>query len=284
MPLLSTPRPCVRSITRAAVISITGGVSIDPDAAAYIALIEGDGVTVSSVQREAINDWYVTGKAEGWYSSLARHYLPIWANASANARCMVSGTGGTFAGTVTHAAGYVRGDGATGYFNTGVAIVDLGLTSASGLLGVLKKTNGTSGSVKRYWGAFDNASKTARHATSTTTSEVDYCTTSAGKVTYASTRVPSIESFLRTGGRHYYTRRTGSGYSTLGDSLIADAGSPPSEEMFFMGINFQGAASGQTDAEFGAFYVGEGVTQPQEEEFTEALKDLWETCTGLTLP
>jgi hypothetical protein len=91
---------------------------LDPDAKGYIDAVVTAGATVSATQKKAINTFVKTGKSDGWYSSIKRMYLPIWASAAPNAIDMIGRTSGTFNGTVTHGAGYVQGDGSTGYFNT----------------------------------------------------------------------------------------------------------------------------------------------------------------------
>jgi hypothetical protein len=91
-----------------------GSLTLDPDARAYIAAVETAGGTVSATQRTAVSDFYRAGKSAGWYSSIKRLYLPIWASAAPNAIDMIGLTSGTFIGTVTHAAGYAQGDGTTG--------------------------------------------------------------------------------------------------------------------------------------------------------------------------
>lgn len=43
-------------------------------------------------------------------------------------------------------------------------------------------------------------------------------------------------------------------------------------------------SSNYTDAGLGAYGVGDGLSEVNQDLFTIALKNLWETCTGLTLP
>ena len=45
---------------------------LDPSAKAYINAVVAAGATVSGAQRTAINNFYKTGKSDGWYSSLKR--------------------------------------------------------------------------------------------------------------------------------------------------------------------------------------------------------------------
>jgi hypothetical protein len=51
-----------------------------------------------------------------------------------------------------------------------------------------------------------------------------------------------------------------------------------------MAQNLVGSPSSISTTEFGAFMFGTGITSAQDALCTAALKTLWETCTGLTLP
>lgn len=99
--------------------------------------------TLTKVKLDALDTFIRTGKSDGWYSSIKRMYLPIWAAAAPNAICMTSLTSGTFNGTVTHAAGYVQGDGSTGYFDPGAGSEPntLGMSNASATLFMLVSNN-----------------------------------------------------------------------------------------------------------------------------------------------
>ena len=56
------------------------------------------------------------------------------------------------------------------------------------------------------------------------------------------------------------------------------------QNIYGLAINSFGSASGYTDSEIGALYVGLGLSDGNVSSFTLALKNLWETATGLTLP
>jgi len=65
----------------------------------------------------------------------------------------------------------------------------------------------------------------------------------------------------------------------LGGGTVAVGGTFPTVELFAMRSNFAG-----NDGRFGLFGASLGLTTAQDDAFTLALKNLWETCTGLTLP
>lgn len=260
---------------------------IDSDAKAYIDAVVAAGGTVSGTQKNAINTFYKTGKSDGWYSSLKRLYLPIWAIAAPNAICMTSLTSGTFNGTVTHAAGYVQGDGTTGYFSLNASLGTLALTASSGYMFSLVTQASTIG----FRGLIGRSSGTSTVATllSNNASQIfRYNNSATGAVTGVSAGTGIISASREGGVRAIYRRITAS-RSALISTAGADAGSPATGgNVFALGLNGN-AGTGDTlsdanNARCGAYGIGLGITNAQDTAFTLALKNLWETTTGLTLP
>jgi hypothetical protein len=266
-----------------------GGVEVwanmDPDAAAYIAAIEGDGIAVSATQKSALDAFYKAGKSDGWYSALKRMYLPIWAAATPNARCMVSGTSGSFVGTVAHEAGYVQGGG-TGYCDTGSTCATLGITRTDAYGCFLAKTQlagaamGARNSVNQQFGM-------QRGATTALWSQIMTNATSGGGLHVVSLGDGNFNGVISHGnlpsGR-FASRRTA---ASRGEYLTAhtQAGTPPTLAIYLMAQNLvDGTPNLLSTTEFGAFMIGAGITAEQDTLCTLALKTLWETCTGLSLP
>jgi hypothetical protein len=112
-------------------LSIIADVKRRP-AAAYIERVETAlGSSITETQKTAIGAFIEAEQVDGRWGAHRRLYLPIWANAAANAICLKSLTSGTFAGTITHGAGYVQSDGSTGYFNFGTDPSSLGLSAGN---------------------------------------------------------------------------------------------------------------------------------------------------------
>ena len=144
------------------------GIIPDPDASAYVTTIETAlGTTIEAALPSAINpkrliyNFIKAEKAAGRWSLHKRIYLPIYNNSAASAVDMVSRTSGTFlglSGSVTHAAGYVQGDGTSGYFNMLTSPPDVGITASQGSLFALVKSADTiSGTQDTLIGAVDSA-------------------------------------------------------------------------------------------------------------------------------
>ena len=250
------------------------------EGAEYISTIRAAGATVTATQETAIHDFIRTGKSDGWWSSLKRLYLPIWASAAPNAIDMIGLTSGTFNGTVTHSAGYVQGNGSTGYFDTGDSATTKGLTTSSGSMGALMYDSGLnadwlmgaiSSGLSRS-GIFHSAIDVISHYNLSSTS--------------SEARTPSsgILLFSRDSGNRTFYERDSTGFTTVGSTAGADAGTVSTHNDYLLGVNSGGTAVGFTPVQLGAAFWGLGLDATESEDFTLALKDLWETSTGLTLP
>jgi hypothetical protein len=264
----------------------TQTAGLDPVAKAYINAIIANGATVTSVQRNAINKFIKTGRADGWFSSVKRVYLPIWSIAAPNAIDMLTTASGTYNGTVTHAAGYVQGDGTTGYFDLGVGVSPLGLTTSSGYLFALVTQASTLG-VRGLIGRAQGTSATSTLLSSNSSQLFRYNTNVSG--VNGSSAGTGIISASREGGNRSIYRRTSTGKTTLINTAGADAGAIATGGNIAAlatnnnaGIGF--AASDFNNARMGAFGIGLGLADAGDTAFTLALRTLWETCTGQTIP
>jgi hypothetical protein len=262
-----------------------GSLTLDPDARAYIAAVETAGGTVSATQRTAVSDFYRAGKSAGWYSSIKRLYLPIWASAAPNAIDMIGLTSGTFNGTVTHSAGYVQGDGTTGYFAppAGSEYGNLGLSNSSASIFYLAldetvKTNafhGLAGSGTQRFGVGVPAALVTYflHSDSQGAALVQLSGQRSGIFVGSSTATNS-RTLLRT---------SSSGF-TRGSNTVSNTSTPPNIVPFFIARNNNGSPGLYTNSKFGLYGFGLGLSSTDDENYSLALKALWETCTGLTLP
>ncbi len=262
-----------------------GGVAgIDPDAKAYINTIVSAGATVTSTQRNAINTFYKTAKKDGFYTPIKRFYLPIWGIASPNAVDLITRTSGTFVGGVTHGAGFVQSNGTTGYFRTSTTFPDQGLTVSDGSLFVLNYTANTTNPAISIGAGNINTSYILKNLTAVF---ARWCT-SASAVAGTVTRT-GIFSFSRKSGVRALWRRSTSGRSVLETLTNSDAGTLAVSPVFALANNATDTAGSFSpvsydNAQTGAYGFGLGMTNDQDAAFTSALKTLWETCTGLTLP
>ena len=256
---------------------------LDPSAKAYINAVVAAGATVSGAQRTAINTFYKTGKSDGWYSSLKRIYLPIWGVAAPNAICMTSLTSGTFVGGVTQGAGFVQGDNTTGYFNTSTALHSVGLNAKQGMIGVLslEDLSGTDN-----MGCYVTTARMLfSNSVGQMTSQMVLNTTTTAALTGDFTGVLGASRTSATSHR-IYRRNTASGFTSGTENISLESLNLPNIAPFFAGAaNNNGTVlRGTVTGKQGAYFFGDGLTSAQVTNFSLALKNLWETATGLTLP
>ena len=262
----------------------------DP-ARVYIAMVEGAGVTVSLAQKSAITAFIRAEKIAGRWDLHKRLYLPIWANATANAICMRSLTSGTFmgAGANMHQAGYVQGDGSTQYFDTNTSFSAEGLANSSHGTWSLSTTAPSGTSSKTFIGAFNAVAQYLVHQS------VNGANIRA--VMHARDYIQPLARAAHLGiiyagrqtteGRDFFFLRKSAAITEMLDTAVAASGAVPTANVFAMALNQIGATptnQGHNDARMGAFGFGVGMNKSEAIAFTLNLKNLWENATGLSLP
>ena len=254
---------------------------LDPDAAAYIAAVVDAGGVVSGGQKSAINTFYKTGKSDGWYPSLKRVYLPIWAAAAPNAIDMIARGSGTFVGGVTHGAGFVQGDNSTGYFNTSTTLHSVGLNDKQAMHGVLSLDDLGSDNIGCL---ASNARMFLANGGSITSQMVLNTTTTA--VLSANFTGVIVASRTSATSHTVYRRSTASGFQASAENTVTELLNLPNLAPWFAGAaNSNGSPlRGTVTGRQGAYFFGDGLTSAQVTAFSLALKTLWEETTGLTLP
>ena len=269
-----------------------GGSALDPDARLYIAEVEavlpgndiGAALPNATNPKRIISDFIKAEKASGRWALHKRIYLPIYANAAASAIDMVSRLSGTFTGigSVTHAAGYVRGDKTSGFFNFNISPSSAGLTNTSGMIGFLAKQTRTAGVIADTSIGCENTSSQRSRINSSGTVLADLYS-NANRVSIIS-EITGIITASRTSSSSVKLRKRSS-ISVIGnENTTASTGTVPTVSMFAMANNSNGTATGFCDAQYGSFFMGLGLDESNTDAFTANLKTLWESLTGLTLP
>jgi hypothetical protein len=252
-------------------------------AEAYVAAVVAAGATVSAGQRAAIDTFYRAAKSGGYYSSLKRLYLPIWGVAAANAIDMITLASGTFNGSVTHAAGYVQGDGTTGWMDYGASPSAIGATLASASYWYLIAQAGAAAAPRTHgstWGDIGGAQSFGALHTATPELRATF-----GSYTTTSGYASSADNFNTTDGVSSSKLRRTAGITTLASDTEADTGTIPSNaNMAAMVRRRTTLTAWFSDARYGAYGMGIGLPSGADTSFSLALKNLWETATGLTLP
>jgi len=257
---------------------------LDPDAKAYIDVIVAAGATVSGAQKKAISEFYVTGKNEGWYAQIKRLYLPIWEVANANAIDLISTNSGTFAGTVTYSAGYITGNGSNGRFDIGTSPDALGLVDGSASLSVLVYLAQAGTGFRSIFGVTQTSPprKNLKISRFSTTSAVDL---GANPSSSSDTNFNGIYIGSETALNSRYSRvRRSGGVTSLVTNTTSSPGGYPTINPQIMAANNGGSMANFSADSIGAAHIGLALTTAQADQYSAALKTMWETCTGLTLP
>ena len=257
---------------------------LDADAVAYANAVSATGAAVSGAQKNLLSAFVAAEKSAGRWAAHKRLYFPIWGVAAANAICAKSLASGSFtASGVTHAAGYVQGNGTSGYFDIGTNANALGIlpTSASATALVYAADTRTD---ERYWiGTQDGTRALSLDQNNSTminwrmpSVNSNLVATGSGAGIYTGSTVAIDSRFIR--------RRTSGGAALLGSNTINDSISPaPLSNTFVMARN-NGAAGSFSDAKLGAIQLGIGLSAADVDAFSLNLKTLWEGLTGLVLP
>lgn len=259
--------------------------SLDPDAAAYIALVEAaKGSAVTSTQRAAIDAFVRGEKSASRWDAIKRLYLPIWGVAAANAICLRSLTSGTFTVSgVTHAAGYVQGDGSTGSFRYDTTAAAVGMSASSGLIFAL--VYAASSGTGTLCGAMEGT--TYRATLGSGANSVTAELTGSGTAVYGGFAprdgVLVADRSSTTALATY--RRDSAGFSLVDSSTNTETlRAPQIQQTAMCRARTNTTQDFYVDAKLGAHGIGVGLGAANVEDFTLAQKILWETCTGLTLP
>lgn len=262
----------------------------DPDASAYVAAVNATAATVSPTQEAAIDSFFIRGKSVGWYAKMKRIFFPIWGSAAPNAIDMVDRATGNFGAGISHFSGYAKGNAGSGcYFHFDLSPVALGMSRSDQSLFLLVKQE-HSGNSCVYLGSVQSTStRITFMQSSATTMMSNLNNTSGGQITYpiAGSQAKGVFVISREAGdRRIHNRTNAGGFATYVNASAIDSGTLPS----IPSTAFAGATTGAPaitlpgDMEMGLYGQGLGLTVAQAEDFSEAIKDLWETCTGLVLP
>jgi hypothetical protein len=186
---------------------------------------------------------------------------------------MITRASGSFNGTVTHSAGYVQGDGSTGYFDLGHGMSGDGCTLNNSMLFVLSTVLGTNN--RLCVGVSTTAYITTLPFLLANGASVNKSTTwnGGGIIGWSTESGPDTYAFFRNS--------TG---SEIDDDGIGAATTAAQAANVYALARNNGGAQFFMDGRISAVGYGLGITQSQSTSFSLALKNLWETCTSLTLP
>ncbi len=250
---------------------------IDHDAVEYLEAVTAAGVTPTAAQANTITAFILAEKAAGRWTRHKRIYLPIWANAAANAIDMVDRAVGTWSGSIVHANGYVEG-GANGAFLATPSITALGLSRNDHCLSALIYRGHQGSGYSTVMAGLTNVNglqmlESPDHNLELRSVNPAALTHKGNTGVFVGSRTASNAAQL--------LRRTANGITSV-------AGEPVSQGFFNQGISvFRRQTPGgalQGNHRIGVVHIGLGLSEIQATAFSANLKTLWQRSTGLAIP
>ena len=253
---------------------------LDPSAKAYIDAVVAAGATVTLSQKGYINNFIKEEKAASRWTIHKRIYFPIWGVASPNAIDMVSLTSGTFVNSPTMGSGFIKGNATSQYFNINTTLGSLGVTSsdASYIIGLKAEATATTRanlgalSTLAYLVDFRFDAASGRRLTL-----LQSDTIAAGS--FDTSQRTGVIVATRTSAAQYTVHNS---TSDLGTKIYA-AG-VPTVNPYVMARNNNGTPDIFGNSEIAFFGFGLGLSTSDAKAYALAMKNLWQNCTGLTLP
>jgi hypothetical protein len=268
-----------------------GGSALDADARAYIAAVETAlGTPIATALPNATNpkriisDFIKAEKSASRWALQKRIYLPIYNNQAASSIDLISRASGSFVNTWTPAAGYVQGDGTSGYFGTGFIPSSELADSQNASIGWLAINAATTGTRSHLGSQVSVLQSLSSICVSGTTLRYDCGSNSISSVTLSVANQIGIVMATSFAGRVRQEQRRASGFSTLTDSPLVASGTLPNIEMYGAARNLTGTAALHSDARYGAWFANTGMSAANSINFTLNLKNLYEGLTGISLP
>lgn len=266
-----------------------GGVlsRFNPIAVARINAIYAAGGSAPVGQRTAtqlLSDFINAEQSAGRWANHRRIYIPGWSNAAANAIDIVSGNSGTFTVSgVTHATGFVRGDGSTGRFVMDTDPTTLGLVDGSASIWRLVRTAHTSTAYNVPMGV-TQTTPSARRPLRFERSAGNSTFGTGANITAATAGVGIFFGSETATNSRYFRLRTSSGVVSLGTNTTTVTGGFPTLAMSVMSVRNDSNFASFTNAELGAYGLSLGMSTAAADGFTANLRTLWEGLFQLSLP
>ena len=245
----------------------------DPDATAYINAVLAAGGTLTGLNEDAIDAFFVATKAAGVYSKMYRIYPFLGGVAASNKINAISPATNdlTFEGTWTQDSSGSQGDGSTGYANT--HFNPFVSASSSNLAWGWYNNISFDQSGERYHGALDNGPTQIWMSVQLPTGRIDWGQDGRGTfvfpvgqeglymVSSKPASSPKIISFYRAETDSFNN----------GNLVTLD---PPSYAMYLGALNLNDASYGHQNLRYVFYFISSELTQTEMLNFSTAINNL----------
>jgi hypothetical protein len=248
----------------------------DADSASYAAAVAAAGVTVTAAQRLILSNFFAAEKLAGRWTGHLRLYLHGWGSAAANKIDLKTLAVGTYAGTVTHAAGYAEGS-ADGAFILDQTSAGLGVaTNSHCMTNLVVRAHQAAAYSTVFAGGTDGSSIQVLENGS---HDIEFYSVSGTPCTITGATGVIVCSRTASNAVNVVRRLTAgvtSATSTVASSAIG--------EQVLSGWARASASSLFGNQRVGFRHIGVGLSVVAATEFSQNIKTLWEGLYGQTLP
>jgi hypothetical protein len=247
--------------------------TFDSDAQAFFDRVTTAGGTLTTTEKQAVNQLVITMKADGTWGPCKVIYPMVGASAAACAQNLKSSSfTGTFTSGWTFASTGVTGNGTSAYMDTGLnPSSNLAQNSISG--GAYVNANATSGNTLRtdvLFGAsnssFDNGFYLLPMANS---DNKDYSRANQNTASGVSswTDPKGFFQIYRTSSSVYVVKR-----NTTNSNLTVTSSTPTSNNVWVSALNNVGSIVEPSNNRIAFVYLGDGLTDTQASDFYTAVQ------------
>lgn len=244
-------------------------VSYDPDAQAFFNAETAAGVTLTTTQKDAVNQWVVDAKAAGIWTKFKAVYPMVGGTATAHKFNLINPADTdaafrlSFVGGLTHSANGILGNGTNGYANTFLNMASV-FTSGTSSIGIYNRISNANvnpfiGSLQLVSGSNNNIVRIAYPSTTTlrhfnrsngNTQQTNHTTTNTlGFAANSRQSNTSLQSINNTGNIQTNTTSVTIGYTSL--------------NLFLFSENNNGSALSFSNGQLAFAYIADSLTSSE---------------------
>jgi hypothetical protein len=250
----------------------SSGGGFDPDAQAFFDRVTTAGGTLTTTEKNAINQLVLDMKSAGIWSSMKAIYPMVGASAAACAQNLKSSSfTGTFTSGWTFASTGVTPNGTSAYFDTTFNNQSNWTSTSNGSMGFISRTN-TTGTVQCDMGSGTISTGANSSTIYATYGTIYYSGLNCTSVLPGDANLSSIGFFVtsRTSSTQYSRYKRGS--STINTTNTNSVGSDPNTTIYLGAGNNSGSGSNYSNREYDFCFIGDGLTQTQVDNYWTALQ------------
>jgi hypothetical protein len=242
--------------------------TFDSDAQAFFDRVTTAGGTLTTTEKQAVNQLVITMKADGTWGPCKVIYPMVGASAAACAQNLKSSSfTGTFSSGWTFASTGATPNGTSAYMDTNFNMLTDYISTSNASIGAYIRTNTGSGTYDM--GAGDNIPVSNGMLIMPTLGGTFYGTAMGGLMFESNTNAQGFYCMNRDGGSQYMYKR---GNITINKSAVSAVGSISSLTIYIGSSNSSQANYKFSDKETAFNFIGDKLTQTEVSNFYTAVQ------------